>query len=522
MPLDAGSDAGMPDAGRDGGSDAGMPRPRAFTLDWAQVIESTQALGVIADSRVAAQPGDAIVVSISLGGARATFAPGSAEEIVLGEAPNEVTQTLAWYDTAGVLEHAREVVVADPIMDGFTASGYGLDSNASGTMFVSGRFLAGARFGGEDIAAAVFETNREVVEDPPMVFTTYTSEEGYLAAFDADRRELLFAKRARTETAYGHFTIVDVSALDDGSTIALGTFDDPVTLGQFEPNETRFIPTADTEMFVARFAPNGALVWATRAVGDAEPRRIEALPDGSSIAIVRYTGPITFGSGEANETVLPEPSAGVLAWDAVARFDPDGALAWARHIEGTATTYPGVRDLLVQDDGSVIVAGTFRGDVIWPGSAIPVVFLYGTEGLVARLDADGELLWQSRIQPVEGVSLQALTPASGGFWLALTVSPRGATFVPEGGAPFVIEDSSADTRLVLLRYDGEGLLRAAHLVGENEIGADDILTLASGDLVVVGRYGEGTVLEPGTSDERTLPNARAFRNAMVLRYSPLP
>src|SRR5262245_8270442 len=58
-PVDAGMepDAGR-DAGSDAGSDAGAPRPRAFSLSWARVIESDQTLGVLADSRIAAQPDD--------------------------------------------------------------------------------------------------------------------------------------------------------------------------------------------------------------------------------------------------------------------------------------------------------------------------------------------------------------------------------------------------------------------------------------------------------------------------------
>jgi hypothetical protein len=522
-PVDAGPepmDAGR-DAGGDGGSDAGRPRTRAFSLEWANVIESGQTLGVLADSRVAAQPDDGIVVSVSLGGAAATFSPDTPEETELGAAPNAVTQTLAWYGPDGTLELAREVVVADPVMGGFTASGYGLASTSDGAVFVSGRFMAGARFGGEDIRATIFETNRETVEDPPMVFTTYTSEEGYLARLDPEIRELQFARRARSDNAYAHFVIHDVSALDDGSTIVIGSYDQPVTLGQFEANETRFVPISATELFIARLDPDGALQWARHALGPAEPRRVEVLPDGSSIVLVRFSDSLTLGPGETDEVTLPAPSAGVLASDAIVRFDPDGALEWARYVTSDATMYPGLRDLIVQDDGSVIVAGTFRGEVNWPGTAQTPLFLYGVEGVLARIAADGTLTWQERIQPVHSLSLQAVTRAADGFWAAVTVNPRGATFIPEGGDPFELPETTTDTRLVLLRYDDGGVLRGAHLAGENEIGADDMLTLASGDLVIVGRYGAGTVIEPGTEDERTLPDAAAFRNTMVLRYSPL-
>src|SRR5690606_7069002 len=114
-------------------------------------------------------------------------------------------------------------------------------------------------------------------------------------------------------------------------------------------------------------------------------------------------------------------------------------------------------------------------------------------GLIARLDPSGALLWQRRIRPVHSVSIQAIAPHASGTWVAGTVSMHGATFSPEGGEPLVLEPSSATARLVLLRYDGGGLLRAAHLAAVSDVNADDLLALEGGDLALVGRYGASTV-----------------------------
>jgi hypothetical protein len=96
---------------------------------------------------------------------------------------------------------------------------------------------------------------------------------------------------------------------------------------------------------------------------------------------------------------------------------------------------------------------------------------------------------------------------------------HGAAFNPEGGESLVVEPSGATGSLVLLRYDGDGLLRAAHLAASDDVNADDLLALEGGDLVLVGRYGASTVLEPDTADEVALPPALAFRNVFLARYA---
>ncbi len=528
--LDAGSDAGPRDAGAadagadtgppDAGIDAGPPRPRALELRWLERIESTQTLAVLADARLAPTPGDGVVVSVSLGGDPAVFAPGTASEASVGDSTtNRVTQALAWYDASGALSAARAVAVADPVMEGFSASGYGLDSIEDGTVFAAGRFLAGARFGGSDPLAVTYETIREM----PTMMLTVTSEDGYLARFDPERA-IEWAGRARSETGFAHLTLVDVDALADGSTIVAGSFDGAVTLGEGEPNETRFTLGAglERESFFARYAPDGSLVWARRVNGHTMPRRVAAMDDGSFFALVRFGTEATFGPGEASERTLPEPPTGVQENDAIARYASDGSLLWVTSIVvDEATTYPGLRDLAPQSDGSLIVAGTFRGDVSWPDEPDVMPYsVYGVEGLLARVDADGGLLWQRRIRPVNTLQVHALAAAGSDTWLAASVSIHGAAFAPEGGDPLVLPGSTV-TRLVLLRYDDEGILRAAHLAAEDDGGADDLLMLSSGDLVIVGRYGDGTVFEPDTSAEVALPPALAFRNIFLARYSPL-
>jgi hypothetical protein len=499
--------------------DAGPPLARALAVEWHQRVESTFTLATPADARLTRLSEDRIVISITTGGAPAIFSPGTADERTVGdEEMNRVVQALAWYDEDGRVTLARAVAVADPILEGFTGIGYGVSALEDGTVFVAGRYEAGALFGGTDPLAVTYATVlEEIAKD---VFAT--SAEAYLARFDAPRT-IAWTRRARSLTGLAEHIFQDVSALPDGAALVVGTAETPITFGDGETNMTTFEPSADREGYLARYAPDGSFLWLKRMQGHCEPHRVLALPDGSSIVLLRYFGPTNLGGGEPNETLLSNPPVGTIAWDAVARFDPEGNLVWAHEMGSDATMYPGLRDLVLLDDGSVIVAGTFRGETSWPDDPkVPPARLYGVEGLMTRIGPDGTIAWQERIRPVHTLQVQALTVAGDSIWAAVTVNDRGAQFLLPGDEPWTIAPSGADSRLVMLRYNLDGELQAAHLAGENEIAADDLMTLSSGDLVLAARYGDGTILEPRTESETAIPAALAFRNIMLIRYSVLP
>ena len=87
-------------------------------------------------------------------------------------------------------------------------------------------------------------------------------------------------------------------------------------------------------MFVAKYAPDGTLLWARSAGGIDTDRGLGIATDrgGNSYVTGRFLLTATFGAGEANETVLT--AAG--DFDVfVAKYASDGALLWARSAGGT-------------------------------------------------------------------------------------------------------------------------------------------------------------------------------------------
>ena len=143
-----------------------------------------------------------------------------------------------------------------------------------------------------------------------------------------------------------------------GNSYVTGFFSGTTTFGPGEVNETTLTAGGGLTIFVASYDPGGALVWAKRAGGTGldEGQGIATDGAGNSYATGRFSGTATFGAGETNETTLT--SAGDFDIF-VARYDPSGALVWAKRAGGGA----GALGWGVATDaaGNIYVTGGFSG-----------------------------------------------------------------------------------------------------------------------------------------------------------------
>ena len=105
-------------------------------------------------------------------------------------------------------------------------------------------------------------------------------------------------------------------------------------------------------------AQESMLLWARRAGGSSYDcgSGIAALSDGGALVSGRFYGSATFGSGEPNATTLTSEGDKDIF---VAKYNPDGTLAWARHAGGSQNDYGyGIAAL---SNGSALVTGYFYG-----------------------------------------------------------------------------------------------------------------------------------------------------------------
>jgi hypothetical protein len=177
-------------------------------------------------------------------------------------------------------------------------------------------------------------------------------------AHSSEARMLQWAKRAgATDSEAGAAIAVDSS----GNSYVTGYFEGTTTLGLNEISQTTLTAAGATDLFLTKYSPTGALIWAKRAGGAGydEAFAIEVDGSGNSYVTGYFEGAATFGFGEGNQTVLTSTSNGSNLF--VAKYDGTGTLVWAKRASGSGSGQGfGVR---VSGSGAVYVTGSFGGSI---------------------------------------------------------------------------------------------------------------------------------------------------------------
>ncbi len=274
--------------------------------------------------------------------------------------------TLAWAKRAG---------------GSYDQLGQGVTALSDNSTVVTGHFYGSTTFGQGEPNQTVLTSAGDEGEYYSDIFIARYNPDGTLA----------WAKRAggyHEDKGYG------VAALSDNSTVVTGYFIGSATFGEGEPNQ--IVLTGGFDIFIARYNPDGTLAWAKRAggLGDARGYAVTALSDNSTVVTGSFFESTTFGEGEPNETVLTP----VEYYDVfIARYNPDGTLAWAKHAGGPSVDRgDGVTTL---SDNSTVVTGWFYGSATF-GEGEPNQAVLTSAGyydiFIARYNPDGTLAWAKR------------------------------------------------------------------------------------------------------------------------------
>nr|MBA3542445.1 hypothetical protein [Deltaproteobacteria bacterium] len=160
-----------------------------------------------------------------------------------------------------------------------------------------------------------------------------------------------------------------------GHIIMVGSFDKTVTFGKGDTHTA----LGESDIYVARFTPEGKLAWAKTYGGDREDQGFGIAVDkaGNSVATGLFAGTVDFGKGAVSSNTINKDVF-------VIKHDANGAVVWVKtfgdkdHDHGRAAA--------MDDKGNPTVAGTFRFklDVVTPplesvraeGDRIPKVDTY--------------------------------------------------------------------------------------------------------------------------------------------------
>jgi hypothetical protein len=373
------------------------------------------------------------------------------------------------------LNFALAAVRPEGLAFAVAAGGAGADEGnavapeADGGALVAGSFQGAATFGATPLTAA-------------------GTDDAFLARLGPDGT-VAWAKQAGGAAAS---TIArGLAATLDGGAFAAGSCDGAATFGPGEANATTLAPLGGRDIFVARHAADGTLLWAKRAggAGDDEALAVAALrpADGGALVTGYFNGTALFGPDDTMQA-LSAPGAADAAF--LARYGHDGVLSWAARAGGSgATRGEGVAAF---PDASSAVAGFFSGTATFgPDGPTPVTLTSagGDDIFVARYDQSGALLW---VRQAGGAGadrgLAAAAVAEDGSVLVTGFFSGSATFGADGAVPRPVTLVAAGAEDVFVaRYDAAGnLVFAVSLGGAESDEGTGIAALPGGGAVVTG------------------------------------
>jgi uncharacterized delta-60 repeat protein len=282
----------------------------------------------------------------------ATFGPGEPNQTVLTSAGGQVIFVACFNPADGTLAWAKSAGGASDWAD----CGYGITTLSDNSTVITGRFLGSATFGLGESSQTILSSGGDTCD----IFIARYNPDGTLS----------WAKRAGGASGYWDCSY-GVTALSDNSTVMTGRFDDSATFGPGESNETILTSVGCDDIFIARYYSDGTLAWAKRAGGEINDdmgSAITSLSDNSTVVTGWFLSSATFGPGEPNQTILTAES-----WSDIfiARYNPDGTLAWAKRAGGAEdffVLFEVSHGITTLSDDSTVVTGQYWGSATFgPG-----------------------------------------------------------------------------------------------------------------------------------------------------------
>ncbi len=406
-----------------GGGDAVLASfGRLGTLQWARAISGP---GLEQLGSVFVRPDGSILISGSFD-QTLTLGPGESTETTLTSAGGtdsfiaclESTGTLRWAMRRGDAE-LNLIGVGGVFSDGsFVVGGQNataqgipsqfelqrLDANgvvqwtrtAVGTATRSG-ILATETLSDGSFVTHGFATNGTLVlgsGEPNETTITATGGDSdfqyFLARWGVDGSLLWAQALDSTNVSY----ILGIKSYPNDSFLVTGSFENTLTLGTGELNETTLVSAGNADGYVARYQADGRLQWARRIggpVGADGPYQATILPDDSAVVTGAYVGTVTFEGHTANVQLQGD---NVVQFAFTARYNKNGEVLWARGDGSAPAGYAAGRLIGSAADGSCVVMGTYTNTVTFgAGEENQTTITASSQGwgevYLTRINADG-------------------------------------------------------------------------------------------------------------------------------------
>lgn len=427
----------------------------------------------------------------------ATFGPGEANEITLTSSGSDAF--VAKYNNSGALLWVRQA-------SGPETRGDAISVDGNGNSYVTGVFRFFADFQGTPPPGNPHTLNEFASGVSDMFVAKYDSNGNFV-----------WAKQAGPDLIPG---IIDVGK--HGRGISADSAGNSYITGHFGTE------LGEAAVFVAKYDTDGTRLWAKYAShggiisSGASGSAISIDGAGNSYITGGFFGPITFGLGALNETILTSATASINDMF-VAKYDSSGTFLRARRVG--ATGFDEGEGISADAIGNSYLTGVFGGGAsVTFGAGEPnETTLMGVSGLdifVAKYDTNGMLVWAKEASGPgndEGLAISVDSTGNchvtGYFTIYVTFGPGEpnettlTNAVPTFGGP---------SDIFVAKYNGSGALLWAkqasgpRIEAGHGIGAD-----SAGNSYVTGYYGDvsgagdptSVIFGAGETNETTLTTA---------------
>ena len=271
------------------------------------------------------------------------------------------------------------------------------------------------------------------------------------------------------------------------------------------PGVYTLAPTGGWDAFVAKYDPNGKLVWAKQfgGPGDTVPRSDVLDIDNDNNVIV---------CGNFNNTVDFDPGPAVFNLTSTAhiqsfivKLNKDGDFIWAKQFGNSPIVYSGahIADVKCDLQGNIYTTGDFSGNCDFdPGSGNYLMQSQGmNDGYVAKLDPNGNFIWAKSIDntthdyyqftETRGIDVDANHNVyiAGDFMGTFDFDP--------GPNTHIVSSSNYDWYVLKLNERGDFVWVDAFGGETADIGAD-VAVSNDGSVYAIGTVGHTADLDPGS------------------------
>lgn len=264
--------------------------------------------------------------------------------------------------------------------------------------------------------------------------------------------------------------------------------------------------------FIAKLTADGQVEWVKRTGGSYwnEYRDIAALPDHSVVLTGTMDDVAVFGPGETGETSLLSAGENDVF---VAKYHPDGSLAWATRAGGLG--YDGGISLSALADQSVVVVGHYTGAAEFGAGETNATTLNEAQGeaFMAKYNPDGSLAFA---RALSGAEVRRAASLEDGSTLVTGVFWEVATF----GAGELNETTltAAERDTFLAKYTSDGNLAwVKQVVGVDLWNEGRGIAVTQDAVFIAGFFSEQATFAPGEPEEATLTDV-GMDDLFVAKY----